>query len=56
MSLHIRVHTPYMDGHGKMARFLMNVMLASVGFPWTVIPIQERDTYMAALERASSRS
>lgn len=44
---------PYMDGNGRMGRFLMNVMLASGGYPWTVIPVQSRDTYMQALERAS---
>ncbi|MNF74247.1 Fic/DOC family protein [compost metagenome] len=44
---------PYMDDNGRMARFLMNVMLASGGFPWTVIPVEERDPYMAALESAS---
>lgn len=45
---------PYMDGNGRMARFLMNLMLASGGFPWTVIPVQGRSDYMNALERASS--
>jgi len=44
---------PYMDGNGRMGRFLMNVMLAGGGFPWTVIPVEERNTYMAALEEAS---
>jgi hypothetical protein len=44
---------PYMDGNGRMARFLMNVMLASGGYPWTVIPVEERDRYMASLEKAS---
>ncbi len=44
---------PYMDGNGRMGRFLMNVMLASGGYPWTVIPVEERNTYMNALERAS---
>jgi Fic family protein len=44
---------PYMDGNGRMGRFLMNVMLASGGYPWTVIPVEERDVYMQALERAS---
>lgn len=44
---------PYMDGNGRMGRFLMNVMLASGGYPWTVIPFEERDTYMQALEAAS---
>mgnify|MGYP001792217615 FL=1 len=44
---------PYMDGNGRMGRFLMNVMLASGGYPWTVIPVEERDNYMQALEKAS---
>lgn len=44
---------PYVDGNGRMGRFLMNTMLASGGYPWTVIPVEERDTYMTALEEAS---
>jgi len=44
---------PYMDGNGRMARFLMNVMLASGGYPWTVIPVEEIETYMVSLEKAS---
>ena len=44
---------PYMDGNGRIARFLMNVMMASGGFPWTVIPVEKRNDYMAALEKAS---
>jgi hypothetical protein len=45
---------PYMDGNGRMARFLMNTMLASGGYPWTVIPVEKRDDYMTALESASA--
>ncbi len=37
---------PYMDGNGRMGRFLINTMLISGGYPWTVIPIEERDGYM----------
>ncbi|MEW8538059.1 MAG: Fic family protein [Candidatus Thiodiazotropha endolucinida] len=44
---------PYMDGNGRIGRFLMNVMLASGGYPWTVVPLQRRDAYMDALEQAS---
>ena len=44
---------PYIDGNGRMGRFLMNVMLASGGYPWTVIPVEARKAYMAALEAAS---
>jgi hypothetical protein len=46
---------PYMDGNGRIGRFLMNLMLASGGYPWTVIPVEERGAYMAALEAASVR-
>lgn len=44
---------PYMDGNGRIGRFLMNVMLASGGYSWTVIPVESRDEYMIALEKAS---
>jgi fido (protein-threonine AMPylation protein) len=44
---------PYMDGNGRMGRFLMNLMMASGGYPWTVIPVTERKTYTEALEKAS---
>ena len=36
-----------------MARFLMNTMLASGNYPWTVIPVERRKDYMTALEEAS---
>ncbi len=44
---------PYMDGNGRIGRFLMNVMLAAGGYPWTVIPVEKRDDYMNALESGS---
>lgn len=44
---------PYMDGNGRIARFLMNTMLISGGFGWTIIPVERRLEYMAALEKAS---
>jgi len=44
---------PYMDGNGRIGRFLMNLMMAAGGYPWTVIPVGERRAYMGALERAS---
>ena len=44
---------PYMDGNGRMARFLMNAMLASGGYPWTVIRVEDRTRYLRALDRAS---
>jgi len=36
-----------MDGDGRMARFLMNTMMAAGGYPRTVIPLPERKAYMA---------
>lgn len=45
---------PYMDGNGRMARFLMNTMLASGGYPWTVIPVEKRKEYMHSLEEISA--
>ena len=46
---------PCPDGNGRIGRFLMNVTLAAVGYPWTVLPVERRDDYMAALEDASVR-
>jgi hypothetical protein len=36
-----------------MARFLMNAMLASGGYPWTVVRVEDRDAYLSALDSAS---
>lgn len=44
---------PYMDGNGRIGRFLMNAMLASGGYPWTIVPVDRRNDYMSALESAS---
>lgn len=44
---------PYMDGNGRIARFLMNTQLISGGYDWTIIPVEKRAEYMAALEKAS---
>jgi Fic/DOC family len=40
---------PYMEGNGRMARFLMNVMFASGGYNWTVVQLKNRNEYMALL-------
>ena len=44
---------PYFDGNGRMGRFIMNLMMASGGFSWTVVPVERREEYMQALEAAS---
>lgn len=50
--LFVFIH-PYYDGNGRIGRFLMNTLLASGGYPWTVIRMSRRDEYMRALEAAS---
>lgn len=47
---------PYMDGNGRLARFLMNFMLASGGYCWTVIRVERRSTYLEALGKADVQS
>ncbi len=44
---------PYIDGNGRMGRFLMNAMLAAGDYQWVVIPVEKRNEYMSALESAS---
>ena len=44
---------PYMDGNGRVGRFVMNTMMASGGYPWTVIPVTDRNAYVNALKKAS---
>ena len=44
---------PYPDGNGRIARFLMNALLASGGYPWTVIRVEDRVPYLTALDSAS---
>jgi fido (protein-threonine AMPylation protein) len=44
---------PYPDGNGRVARFLMNAMLASGGYSWTVIRVEDREKYLRALDAAS---
>jgi Fic family protein len=50
--LFVDIH-PYMDGNGRVGRFLMNTMMASGGCPWTIIPVSDRNAYVNALEKAS---
>ena len=45
---------PYMDGNGRIGRFILNLMLVSGGYPWTIIRTENRPRYMQVLEAASS--
>lgn len=44
---------PYMDGNGRTARLAMNSQLVTSGYPWVVVPLERREQYMKALEKAS---
>ncbi|MHB8423142.1 MAG: Fic family protein [Leptospirales bacterium] len=44
---------PYIDGNGRLARFLMNSVFVSSGYPWTVVHQTNRKQYLSALEAAS---
>lgn len=50
--LFVHLH-PFSDGNGRIGRFLMNAMLASGGYPWTILRVTRRQAYMDALEVAS---
>jgi Fic family protein len=43
---------PFLDGNGRVARFLMISALLSSGEPWLTIRVEQRDEYFAALRRA----
>lgn len=45
---------PYMDGNGRLGRFLMNYLLATGQYQWLIMPVQRRTDYMTALEQAST--
>jgi hypothetical protein len=44
---------PYNDGNGRTARFLMNLMMASGGYLWTIVRTERRTAYLETLDIAS---
>jgi len=44
---------PYIDGNGRIARFMMNSFLLMGGYSWVTIKVEDRDKYMKSLEVAS---
>lgn len=51
--LFVYIH-PYVDGNGRIGRLIMNLMLASGGYPWLIVPVERVAEYMEALETASN--
>ena len=46
---------PYFDGNGRIARFIMNAILSTSGYPWLIIKVEDREEYLEALEAASGQ-
>ncbi len=47
---------PYMDGNGRIARFILNTMLASGGYSWSVVQVARRKEYIQSLETVHTKS
>ena len=45
-----------MDGNGRIARFILNTMLASGGYPWSIVQVKRRNEYINALEAVHTTS
>ena len=52
---YFRLHPSLHGRHGRIGRFFMNVMLASSGYPCTVLPLDRSGAYMAAVQEARMR-
>jgi len=43
---------PFVDGNGRTARLLMNLLLAQEGYPPAIVRMEDRSAYMDAIEKA----
>ncbi len=47
----VTIH-PFVDGNGRTARLLMNLILLMKGYPWAIIKKEDRLNYINSLEKA----
>lgn len=51
----VSIH-PFVDGNGRTARLLMNLLLMQVGFPPAIIRKEDRSTYIKSLETGQTKN
>jgi Fic family protein len=49
----VSIH-PFVDGNGRTARLLMNLLLMQTGYPPAIIRPEDRQTYLSALEKGQT--
>ncbi|OGH10172.1 MAG: hypothetical protein A2152_03325 [Candidatus Levybacteria bacterium RBG_16_35_6] len=51
----VSIH-PFVDGNGRTARLLMNLLLMQAGFPSGIIRKEDRNTYINSLEKGQTKN
>ena len=50
----VSIH-PFVDGNGRTARLLMNLLLMQVGFPPAIVRKEDRSVYINSLEKGQTK-